>query len=207
MDSIHSFLMGAERARAGRHPAAVHAGLDAVAIADVDGDGCNDVVGAGGYGRGIIHLADGAGGFDGGRDLPQLGYQNPATATRVTLAVGDLTGDGLPELVVADPLAQAVMVYGNHSTAAGGACYVRRRRHRRRTTSRWSTNPARPSSCPPPPTPTPPPVVPRTCSNPGTTSSPSGRRATTCWSARTAATCSAAGAGTTACSGSRAMTG
>ena len=59
-------------------------GLDAVAIADVDGDGCNDVVGAGDSGRGMIHLGDGAGGFDGGQDLPQLGYQNPATATRVT---------------------------------------------------------------------------------------------------------------------------
>jgi Ca2+-binding RTX toxin-like protein len=33
------------------------AGLDAVAVADVDGDGHNDVVGAGVYGRGIIHLA------------------------------------------------------------------------------------------------------------------------------------------------------
>ena len=75
---------GRDRARAGGHAAAVDAGLDAVAIADVDGDGCNDVVGAGGYGRGMIHLGDGAGGFDGGQDLPQLGYQNPATATRVS---------------------------------------------------------------------------------------------------------------------------
>ena len=31
-------------------------GLDAVAIADVDWDGCNDIVGAGSYGHGIIHL-------------------------------------------------------------------------------------------------------------------------------------------------------
>ena len=76
-----------------------------MAIADVDGDGCNDVVGAGAYGRGMIHLGDGAGGFDGGHDLPQLGYQNPATATRVTMAVGDLTGDGQPEIVIADKLA------------------------------------------------------------------------------------------------------
>ena len=72
----------------------------------------------------MIHLGDGAGGFDGGRDLPQLGYQSPATSTRVTLAVDDLTGDGRPELVIADLAAPAVMVYRNTSTAAGGPCFV-----------------------------------------------------------------------------------
>ena len=84
MDSIHYFLMGATELEQVARPLPSTPGLDAVAIADVDGDGCNDVVGAGGYGRGMIHLGDGAGGFDGGQDLPQLGYQNPATATRVT---------------------------------------------------------------------------------------------------------------------------
>ena len=77
-------------------------GVDAVAVADVDADGCNDVVAAGTYGTGMVHLGDAAGGFDGGQDLPQLGYQNPATATRVTMAVGDLTGDGRPEIVISD---------------------------------------------------------------------------------------------------------
>ena len=96
-------------------------GLDAVSIADVDGDGCNDLVGAGAYGRGMIHLGDG-GGFDGGQDLAQLGYQNPAWATRVTMAVDDLTGDGRPEVVIADNLAHAVMVYRNASTPSGARC-------------------------------------------------------------------------------------
>ena len=97
-------------------------GLDAVAIADIDGDGCNDVVGAGGYGRGVVHLGDGTGNFTYGQDMPQLGYLDPFTATRVTMAVGDLTGDGLPEIVVADQRAGQVMVYRNASTQLGSAC-------------------------------------------------------------------------------------
>ncbi len=97
-------------------------GVDAVAIADVDADGCNDVIAAGTYGTGMIHLGDGAGGFDGGRDLPQIGYQNPATSTRVTMAVADLTGDGKPEIVIADQQNSAVMVYRNSSTPSGSAC-------------------------------------------------------------------------------------
>jgi Ca2+-binding RTX toxin-like protein len=75
-----------------------------VAIADVDGNGCNDVVGAGDNGRGLVHLGDGAGNFDAGQDLPQLGYQDPATATRVTMAADDLTGDGLFGLAQDDRL-------------------------------------------------------------------------------------------------------
>ena len=84
------------------HPLLSTPGVDAVAIADVDADGCNDVVAAGVYGTGMVHLGDGTGGFDGGQDLPQIGYQNPATATRVTMAVDDLTGDGKPEIVISD---------------------------------------------------------------------------------------------------------
>ena len=77
-DSIHYFLMGAGELEQVARTLPSTPGLDAVAIADVDADGCSDVVGAGGHGRGMIHLGDGAGGFDGGQDLPQLGYQNPA---------------------------------------------------------------------------------------------------------------------------------
>ncbi len=167
--SIHYFLMGASELERVARTLPSTPGLDAVAIADVDQDGCADIVGAGGYGRGMIHLGDGGGGFDGGQDLPQLGYLSPATSTRVSLAVDDLTGDGRPELVIADQLGYAVMVYRNTSTAAGGPCYVA---------------PPPPPPPPPPddqvpvvtnppslpvPTPTPAPLPPRTCSQPGTT--------------------------------------
>ena len=37
----------------------------------------------------------------------------------MTLAVGDLTGDGRPELVITDALAHAVMVYRNASSPPG----------------------------------------------------------------------------------------
>jgi Ca2+-binding RTX toxin-like protein len=124
VQSIHYFIWGAGGLEQTARTLPSIAGLDAVAIADVDGDGCNDVVGAGDYGRGAIHLGLGGGSFDGGRDLAQLGYANPATATRVTMAVGDLSADGRPELVIADARAHAVMVFRNASTASGGACFV-----------------------------------------------------------------------------------
>jgi Ca2+-binding RTX toxin-like protein len=132
-------------------------GVDAVAVADVDADGCNDVVAAGTYGTGMIHLGNGAGGFDGGEDLPQVGYQDPATATRVTMVVDDLTADGKPEIVIADKGNSTVMVYRNTSEGSG-AC---------------STTPPTPDPSPPPPTPDPspplpPPSGPRSCDDPGT---------------------------------------
>jgi Ca2+-binding RTX toxin-like protein len=122
VQSIHYFISGATGLEPVARPLPSTPGLDAVAVADVDGDGCNDVVGAGDYGRGLIHLGNGNGTFDAGHDLPELGYQNPATSTRVTMAVGDLTADGRPELVITDTLAHAVMVYRNASTPSGGAC-------------------------------------------------------------------------------------
>jgi Ca2+-binding RTX toxin-like protein len=124
-DSIHSFKLnpsgsgGLEQV-----PTTLPStpGVDAVAVADVDGDACNDVIAGGSYGTGMVHLGDGAGGFDGGQDLPQLGYHNPATATRVTMAVDDLTGDGHPDVVIADQGRSAVMVFRNNSSPSSAAC-------------------------------------------------------------------------------------
>ncbi|MEA2467758.1 MAG: large repetitive protein, partial [Thermoleophilaceae bacterium] len=99
-------------------------GLDDVAIADIDSDGCNDVVGAGDYGRGRVHLGDGQGNFDGGRDLQQIGYVNDGSfATRVTMAISDLNGDAKPDLVISDQLSNKVMVFSNTSTTAGPPCH------------------------------------------------------------------------------------
>ena len=167
-DSIHYFLMGAGELEQVARTLPSTPGLDAVAIADVDADGCSDVVGAGGHGRGMIHLGDGAGGFDGGQDLPQLGYQNPATATRATMAVSDLTGDGRPELVIADQLGNAVTVYRNASTPAGGPCYVTPPPPTQEQVP-VVTNPPAVVVPTPAPTPIPTPVAPRTCSQPGST--------------------------------------
>ena len=144
------------------------------------------------YGRGMVHLGDGAGGFDGGQDLPQLGYQNPATATRVTMAVGDLTGDGRPELVITDTISHSVMVYRNTSAPPAACAGHRRRRHRRHPRRRHRRLHRRP-------------LAPATSRAPRPTAS--ALQGTTCWSAVHTATCSPAAAGRTACSGAAATTG
>jgi Ca2+-binding RTX toxin-like protein len=160
VDSIHYFIWGPTGLEPSARTLPSTPGLDAVAVADVDGDGCNDVVGAGYDGRGMIHLGTGGGNFDGGQDLPQIGYGDPGTSTRVTLAVGDLTGDGRPELVIANAgfgFGQ-VMIYRNASTSSGSGCV-----HALPTTA--DSDPPPVLGNPPPP---PPPPAPRTCDQPGT---------------------------------------
>jgi hypothetical protein len=70
----------------------------------------------------MIHLGNCAAGFDSGSDLPQIGYKIPGTATRVTMAVADLTCDGRPDLVIADRGQNAVMVYRNTSAVSSATC-------------------------------------------------------------------------------------
>jgi Ca2+-binding RTX toxin-like protein len=159
VQAMHYFIWGATGLEQLARPLPSTPGLDAVAVADVNGDGCNDVVAAGDYGRGMIHLGTGGGSFDGGQDLAQLGYQNPVTATRVTLAVGDLTGDGRPDLVITDAVAHYAMVYRNASTPSGTGCA-----HALPTTA----DPDPPPVLGTPTPPLPPPPSPRTCDRPGT---------------------------------------
>jgi Ca2+-binding RTX toxin-like protein len=120
--SLHTFMWGTPGLDHVAQTLPSIPGVDDVAITDVDGDGCDDVVAAGGYGRGMIHLGDGAGGFDGGQDLAQIGYLNPARSSRATMAVEDLGGSARPELVILDSVGASVMVYPNHSTPEGAAC-------------------------------------------------------------------------------------
>jgi hypothetical protein len=165
VDSIHYFTWDSVGLDQVATPLPSTPGVDAVAVADVDSDGCNDVIAAGTYGTGMIHLGDRAGTFDSGHDLPQLGYRNPATATRVTMAVDDLTGDGRPEVVMSDAVQQAVMVFRNRSTPAGGACFV----PPPPPTVPVDSDPPAVVPATPIPTPTPTPPATRTCINPGTT--------------------------------------
>jgi hypothetical protein len=155
-DSIHYFTWGTTQLGQARALPSTP-GVDGVAVADVDGNGCNDIVAAGTYGRGMIHLGDCAGNLDGGQDLPQIGDQNPATATRVTLAVGELIGDSRPELVISDQLHHAVMIFCHPDSCTGTPA----------TVPTDDVPPVVTGPAPPPPPPSPP-VVPRTCQNPGT---------------------------------------
>ena len=102
------------------------AGLNELAIGDFDGDGRNDVLAATGYGRAVIHAGDGAGNIGPPQDVPLVGYQNPATATVVRLAVADLDGNGSRDAVIVDQLNQVVEVLRNTipayvPPAAGGS--------------------------------------------------------------------------------------
>jgi hypothetical protein len=172
VDSIHFFKWTAAGLDALATALPSTPGVDAVAIADVDGDACSDIVAGGAYGTGMVHLGDGTGGFDGGQDLPQIGYGNPATATRVTMAVDDLTGDGHPDLVVADQGTSVVMIYRNTSTPTGAACATATPTPTSTATAVPSTSPVAPTPTPtadPTVSPTPVPPAPRTCDEPGMT--------------------------------------
>jgi hypothetical protein len=63
----------------GKPPVTINsiADLQAIGVADVDGDGSPDLVGVNGFGTMIVHLGDGHGNFAGGTPVPLLGNGNP----------------------------------------------------------------------------------------------------------------------------------
>jgi FG-GAP-like repeat/FG-GAP repeat/PASTA domain len=88
-------------------------GIDALAVADLNGDGKPDLVAArdqSNYDAGFISLLlnDGHGGFPERLDY-ELGPQGDTTAD-ITLAVGDLNGDGSADVVSADASTHTVTV-------------------------------------------------------------------------------------------------
>jgi hypothetical protein len=84
------------------------------------------------------------------------------------MAVSDLTGDGRPELVIADQLGNTVMVFRNESAPAGGSCNVMPPPPTEEQVP-VVTNPPAVVVPTPAPTAIPAPVAPRTCSHPGST--------------------------------------
>lgn len=87
----------------------------ALGVADFDGDGKPDLVAASGYGKLAIHAGNGDGTFGPPQEVPLPGYGDPAFATAVNMAVGDLTGDGKPDIVVADNLNKRLSLLTNTS--------------------------------------------------------------------------------------------
>lgn len=95
---------------------------EAVAVVDVDGDGRRDVVAAGtGVGAFTVYRnATGApGDLDPGSFAPGVGFGAPALYPRI--AVGDVDGDGRPEVVVAGALNSYLQVFRNTGSAGAVA--------------------------------------------------------------------------------------
>ena len=108
---LHGYATGLPDVPA--EPFASVAGLNQIAIGDFDGDGRNDVLVATGYGRAVVHSGDGAGNIGAPQDVPLVGYQNPAAATTVQLAVADLDRNRSPDAVVVDQGNQLVEILRN----------------------------------------------------------------------------------------------
>ncbi len=76
-----------------------------MAVVDMDGDSDNDIVVVGYWGASVWVLRNGGSGTFGTYDT------HPALAGAQGLAVGDLSGDGLPDLVVGDGDSDRISVY------------------------------------------------------------------------------------------------
>ena len=70
--------------------------IEAIGAGDLDGDGHQDIVIVGRQGAATIFLGDGRGGFTRERQT----IASPDSCEGSTIAIGDLDGDGLSDLVI-----------------------------------------------------------------------------------------------------------
>jgi hypothetical protein len=94
-----------------------------IALADVDGDGKPDIVAVPGTGGGVVYVAhsEGGGVFDNAQTytVPTGNVLQQKQAV-VQVAVGDVNGDGKPDIVVADPRLSSVSVLLNNGDGTFG---------------------------------------------------------------------------------------
>lgn len=94
----------------------VGSGTNFVRVARIDGDGIDDIVAtnfSGFYGRPSsvsVLLGDGAGGIKSSSDTPTYAYD------AVSVAIGDLNGDGRPDAITADSTDYAVSIFMGNNT-------------------------------------------------------------------------------------------